>query len=468
MLLANLAAGQQPPIDGVDPIESIVNVTQSSELGRGVNFGNMLEAPYEGAWGLTVEPIFFNKTVAAGMQHIRLPISWTHHALQAAPYTIEDEFFQRVDWAISEAVLRGLKIIVNVHHYDELHEDPVAERPRALAIWEQIADRYKDFPDNILYFEALNEPHGAFNESPQLWNDYLDAAINVIRVSNPNRPILVGPAGWNSISELESFDPPEDPNLIATIHYYDPFEFTHQGATWIDPAPRTGVRWVGNEYKMVNGWQDYSWGTDVEKTKQGLTITATQGYSGYYFHSEQGVANATHLVFSADKAMNLRIKATGPDGVGPEIAYATTDGNKTYQIPMTQLGSPSFITDVWLMNDSPNAVPKWRNRKFLLKTTNGKHVMVGTQQADIEIAMNQAVEWANDRGMALYLGEFGAFELANFSDRVRWTSAVRQVAERRNIDWGYWELAAGFGFYDPNSNTFRRQLLKALNPDFSR
>ena len=49
------------------------------ELGRGVNFGNMLEAPFEGAWGLTVEERFFDVAVQAGMEHIRLPVSWTHH-----------------------------------------------------------------------------------------------------------------------------------------------------------------------------------------------------------------------------------------------------------------------------------------------------------------------------------------------------------------------------------------------------
>ncbi|MEM7314343.1 MAG: cellulase family glycosylhydrolase, partial [Planctomycetota bacterium] len=306
------------------------------------------------------------------------------------------------------------------------------------------------------------------NDSPELWNDYLDQALTVIRTSNPNRPVLVGPVFWNSISALSSFDPPEDPNLVTTVHYYDPFEFTHQGATWVNPVPPVGTRWVAREYRFVNEWQNYSWGTTVDQAVGGMKVTFDQGFAGYYFHSDEGVEDVTHLVFTADRAMNLQVKVTGPDGEGPGVQIATTNGNNTYQIPMSQLGNPSLVTEVWLQNASPNAQATWTNTKLLLKTSTGKHFMIGSQRDDIELAMDKAVAWTNERGMALYLGEFGAYELANYADRVRWTRAVREIAEQRNIDWAYWELAAGFGIYDPDTNAFRRQLLKALNPDFSR
>ena len=47
----------------------------SANLGNGVNFGAILEAPYEGAWGLRVEPEFFERVSEAGFGHIRLPVS---------------------------------------------------------------------------------------------------------------------------------------------------------------------------------------------------------------------------------------------------------------------------------------------------------------------------------------------------------------------------------------------------------
>jgi hypothetical protein len=109
-------------------------------LGRGVNFGNALEAPKEGDWGMTLEEGFFDLIKQGGFKTIRLPISWTHHASKAAPYTINPAFFERVDWAIAQATRRGLNLIVNVHHYDELNANPQAEEARYLTIWKQIAE----------------------------------------------------------------------------------------------------------------------------------------------------------------------------------------------------------------------------------------------------------------------------------------------------------------------------------------
>ena len=107
--------------------QSGLPVVRSSGLVRGVNFGNMLEAPNEGEWGLTVQEIFFDKVIEAGLDHIRLPVSWTNHALPQPPYTIDPIFMNRVDWAIRQATDRRLKVILNVHHYDELNENPILE-----------------------------------------------------------------------------------------------------------------------------------------------------------------------------------------------------------------------------------------------------------------------------------------------------------------------------------------------------
>ncbi|MEZ4608614.1 MAG: cellulase family glycosylhydrolase, partial [Deinococcales bacterium] len=67
-------------------------------LGRTVNFGNALEAPNEGDWGITLEAEYFRLAKEAGFQSIRLPISWTHHTASSSPYTIDPSFFSRIDW----------------------------------------------------------------------------------------------------------------------------------------------------------------------------------------------------------------------------------------------------------------------------------------------------------------------------------------------------------------------------------
>lgn len=217
------------------------NIFELNErLGRGVNFGNALEAPSEGEWGMRLEPEFFELVKDAGFDTIRLPVSWTNHASKEAPYIIDGDFMARVQWAVGEALARDLNIIVNVHHYDELNKDPVAEEGRYLAIWQQISERFKDYPDKV-YFELLNEPHGAFSGNAALWNDLLAKALAVVRKSNPSRAVIVGPNSWNSINSLEQLELPDDPNIIVTVHFYDPFEFTHQGAEWVNPSPPIGT-----------------------------------------------------------------------------------------------------------------------------------------------------------------------------------------------------------------------------------
>ena len=47
--------------------------------------------------------------------------------------------------------------------------------------------------------------------------------------------------------------PKEDRNLILSIHYYDPFKFTHQGAFWVkESAPWKGRTWTGTDTEQAN------------------------------------------------------------------------------------------------------------------------------------------------------------------------------------------------------------------------
>lgn len=216
-------------------------------FGRGINLGNALEAPNEGEWGVTLEADYFRAIKEAGFDSIRLPVKWSNHAEQSAPYTIDAKFFARVDWAVDEALSNGLQVVLNVHHYGEMDENPDAHRARLVGLWEQIAAHYKDKP-TTLAFELLNEPHDKLTASK--WNDILVEALAAVRKTNPTRMVVVGPVAWNAIGELKSLELPEsDRNLVVTVHYYGPFAFTHQGAHWIDPKtrPPVGTPWKGTE-----------------------------------------------------------------------------------------------------------------------------------------------------------------------------------------------------------------------------
>lgn len=430
------------------------------QLGSGVNFGNALEAPREGQWGMQLEESFFDLVKQGGFKTIRLPISWTHHTSKTAPYTVDPAFFTRIDWAITQATQRGLNLIVNVHHYDEFNANPQAEEARYLAIWQQIAERYKNQPSSV-YFELLNEPHDAFSNNAQLWNDLLAKALTVVRQSNPSRAVIVGPVDWNSLWRLPELRlPTRDRNLIVTVHYYEPFAFTHQGAEWISPSPPTGVTWTGTQGEFASGWQNWSWDSQVRFVGQVLEITYQKGWAGFYLHSDTGVEGYSSIAFKTNPSINLLVSCRR-DTTAKTVTAA---GSAETVVDFSECGNPSKLTDLTLQNNSPNTQPTFRLEGLELRGPGRTLNLLSNQRNAIAQALDFAQRWAAQNNRPIFVGEFGAYERGDLDSRVRWTSAVRSEFEKRDFSWAYWEFGAGFGVYDRTTRQWRTSLLRALIP----
>jgi len=254
LLAAGAAAAQSahPSRQNSRPAQNCSAVTPETcavahALGRGVNLGNMLDAPREGDWGVKLEPAFIDKAASA-FTTVRLPVRWSNHAAPTADATIDEAFFAKVDKAVDALLAKGVYVILDVHHYTQIYGDsqhpnefavdPSVLDTRLLNLWRQIAQRYKDRSPKLL-FELLNEPHGRLNGEP--WNALAAKTLAIVRASNPKRIVLIGPGEWNGIPELPKLRLPPDRNLIVSIHNYDPFPFTHQGADWLPQRFPTGV-----------------------------------------------------------------------------------------------------------------------------------------------------------------------------------------------------------------------------------
>jgi endoglucanase len=232
----------------------------SVTLRRGVNMGNMLEAPNEGEWGVTVQEEYFDLIKEAGFDFVRLPVRWSAHSDETWSYmsgtaffTIDPSFFARVDEVIGWALERDLAIIIDFHHYEEMMVEPHEER--FLFIWRQIAEHYQDYPPEVI-FELLNEPTNNINAP--LWNIYVHDALKVIRESNPTRTVIFGPVNWNAYDWITTLDVPHDEHIIVTFHYYLPFEFTHQGAEWVAGSEHwLGTTWPDNEERKREITRDF-------------------------------------------------------------------------------------------------------------------------------------------------------------------------------------------------------------------
>ena len=243
---APLPASSPKPTQTITPEGLVDPFEQNKLLGRGVNLGNALEAPNEGEWGMVLQEEYFGLIKGAGFDSVRIPIRWSTHASQTPPYTIDPTFFERVDWAVNQAIQNDLQVVINMHHYEEIFKEPAAQQERFLVLWGQIASHYKDYPTSLV-FEILNEPNNML--TTRLWNSLLVEALAKIRPTNPDRNIIIGPAEWNSLYKLNDLILPEDDrHIIVTFHYYLPFHFTHQGAEWADGSEAwMGTTWEGTQ-----------------------------------------------------------------------------------------------------------------------------------------------------------------------------------------------------------------------------
>jgi endoglucanase len=134
--------------------------------------------------------------------------------------------------------------------------DPAGQRERYLAIWEQLGEHFQQAPASLL-FELLNEPNQKLDGNT--WSQLAKESIALIRRTNPQRKLLVGGADYNSIAGLDQLQLSLDENLVAVFHYYEPFEFTHQGASWVAESQQwLGRTWKGSyeEEKMITDQLD--------------------------------------------------------------------------------------------------------------------------------------------------------------------------------------------------------------------
>ncbi len=314
--------------------ESIFEI--NNKLGRGINMGNMFEAPSEGEWGNDFRDDYFELISELGFDHVRIPIRWdvTERTNLDPPYDIKPEFFQRIKYVVDKALAANLMVIINMHHHEDIFENPEAVKPRFLSQWEQIGSFFKAY-DNKLLFEVLNEPHA--NLTPEEWNVFFKDALNEIRKENPDRPVVMGIAEFGGLSAVPKIVLPEDKNIILSVHYYEPFTFTHQGAEWV-----------------------------------------------------------------------------GGDA------------------------------DSWLGT-------KWTNNEL--------------EQKEVKNQFGFIKSFAAENNVPINVGEFGAYSKADLESRVLWTNFLARWFEEQGFSWAYWEWSAGFGIFNPATNTLLEPLVNALLTD---
>lgn len=232
-LIASAAFAEDPAPNPPPTTSQFIEISahdQVRQMARGVNIIGYDPFWRDGGKGSYKEE-HFAQIKAAGFSTVRV-VLFTFKYLDANG-KLDPKWLNRLDWVVATAKKNGLTVILDEHDFTDCSKDVALCKTNLKAVWSQLADRYRNEPNTVI-FELLNEPHDKFDAAT--WNATFPEVLAVVRKTNPKRNIIIGGVQWNSRHTLKDLQlPANDRHLIATFHYYDPFHFTHQGASWAPP-----------------------------------------------------------------------------------------------------------------------------------------------------------------------------------------------------------------------------------------
>ncbi len=175
-----------------------------------------------------------------GLKHVRVCV---------APRVIMDrgtgELLEERAGQLEKAIERfhrvGLLVMIDLHNEDRSAELDPAWQAAFVRFWGSLAKRLSSFDPEMTMLEIINEP--VFDHREEEWNTLNARLAGTIREHAPQHTIVTSGPNWGGIDGLKKLKLLPDTNVVYSFHCYDPFAFTHQGATWAGDAvkPLRGV-----------------------------------------------------------------------------------------------------------------------------------------------------------------------------------------------------------------------------------
>jgi endoglucanase len=222
----------------------------------------------------------FDTIASMGFDHVRIPVDEVQ--LWDSAGRKEKEAFRLLHSAINWAIDNSLRVIVDLHvirsHHFIAESNPLwtdsTEQEKLVDIWSQLSRELKQYPNEMLAYEILNE---AVAGDPDDWNKLLNKVLAEIRKKEPERKIVVGSNMWQVPGTFPYLKVPEnDTNLILSFHFYTPLALTHHKAPWAPIAEYTGpVNYPG---QIVD--------TSFYKKLSDSTVEVMRSYANGYFNKE--------------------------------------------------------------------------------------------------------------------------------------------------------------------------------------
>jgi len=231
-LLASYAAAQTGSA-GASPA-----FARAERLKRGLNASEWFAQVYDKRgytrehfqdW-TTAQDIALIKSI--GFDHVRLSVNPQPMFTEREPNKIPTEYLGYLDAAVKMILDHGLAVVIDLHPESDFKarlakDDDFVEQ--FADFWRVLAAHYSTWDAERVFLEVLNEP-----EFPDRyrWLGVQTKLAAAIREGAPAHTIIAAGARWSTDDELVFQEPLHDPNVIYNFHFYEPYLFTHQGATW--------------------------------------------------------------------------------------------------------------------------------------------------------------------------------------------------------------------------------------------
>lgn len=274
MLIPCAGSAEEAVVDNGVMREGLTALEATRLMGNGINLGNTLEAcdnnvgiktnaplSYETYWGQPkTTQAMIDGMKAAGFDTIRIPVAWMTNAthLYEGDYTIDAGYMDRVEEVVRYARKAGMYVIINDHWdggwYGMFGSESAETRALAMeaykGMWQQIAERFRDYSDYLIFESANEELGGRFDENSPLYcsdsvvtyltdderyaltNEINQTFVDVVRATggnNATRFLLI--AGYSTNIDQtcdDRFQMPKDTadsKLMVSVHYYDPWSY---------------------------------------------------------------------------------------------------------------------------------------------------------------------------------------------------------------------------------------------------
>lgn len=347
----------------------------------------------------------------------------------------KETFLTYLDQQIGLAANNKLYVILNLHYFGE--SDTIKNsvddgfyrgntKYDLKGFWKTLSDRYKDEPA-VAAYDLINETNCNDNyKETDLYKTY-ETLIELIRANNDDHIIIVSDpvqkfnapdASYHDIKN-EAFKKLTDNNIIYQFHWYEPFNFSHQGALWVNPVPHLGITYPATKYEFDenNNWgyaggfyrnpywsktQDNKW-----QEYEGNWVDFTTSADAQNGHTKENFANGNY-VFKIDLSANklngivwfddiVLEKKIKQQNLSIPIIEKIYVPNSDFSLPSHYTGwdsiSPADTTALWHftsynVTDLKSKWDKTENRTPIVK-------VIGASSGSLKVDGTSA-SWSND------------------------------------------------------------------------